>query len=107
VITLNLTIYSTKLCKNCKTLKEALDEANLAWEEKPIGSTTSLVELRTTGCFCEEAPVLVAKYVLKESGPVTRFYTPKTIFRDGATVNPALIRRLTRIAAAERAMGAV
>jgi glutaredoxin len=51
-------IYTTKICPNCKTLKQLLDQKNITYKEEDMATPAALTELRMKGVFTMAAPVL-------------------------------------------------
>lgn len=51
-------IYTTKICPNCKKVKEFLTEEGEAYEEVDITTAEALTELRMHGVFTLVTPVV-------------------------------------------------
>lgn len=63
------TIYTTKICPNCKMLKQILEQFNMSYKEVNISTAESLTELSINNVFTRSAPVLRIKnkfYTVKE-----------------------------------------
>lgn len=77
-------VYSTKTCPRCVQLKEALTKAGIAFENKDMGSTEAITELRINGVFTMSAPVL-------QSGD--QFFTVEELFKGDLLVDlPSIIQ---------------
>lgn len=55
---MEIRVYTTKLCSDCKTVKEFLAAEGEAFEEVDITMAEALTELRMNGVFTLVAPVL-------------------------------------------------
>jgi glutaredoxin len=51
-------IYCSEHCPNCEKLKNLLTKRSIAFEVRDIQAKTSLVDMRCSGVFPQEAPVL-------------------------------------------------
>lgn len=65
-----ISIYSTKLCPNCKMLKQLLDKENVQYKEIDMATPIGLTELRINSIFTMSAPVLQID---------NKFYTTKEL----------------------------
>ena len=65
-------IYSTKLCPNCKILKELLKRENIQYENINMSTPEALTELRMNSVFAMSAPVLQID---------NKFYTTKELYK--------------------------
>ncbi|MCK4928182.1 MAG: NrdH-redoxin [Methanosarcinales archaeon] len=54
----NVTVYSTKVCPNCKILKQILTESNISFNEMDMTTPAALTELAMNNVFTMSAPVL-------------------------------------------------
>ncbi|MBE0515797.1 MAG: glutaredoxin family protein [Methanophagales archaeon] len=55
---MEIRVYTTKICPNCKKVKEFLAAEGEAYEEVDITTVEALTELRLNGVFAPFAPVL-------------------------------------------------
>ncbi len=55
---MKIIVYSTKICPNCKMLKELLASKNVPFKEMEMGTPAALTELSIHGVFTMMAPVL-------------------------------------------------
>ena len=70
----NISIYSTKLCPNCKMLKQLLGKENIQYKDINMATPEALTELRMNSVFTMAAPVLQID---------NKFYTTKELcFQD-------------------------
>ncbi|MCL7415591.1 MAG: NrdH-redoxin [ANME-2 cluster archaeon] len=54
----NVTVYSTKVCPNCKILKQILNESDISFDEVDMTTPAALTELAMNNVFTMSAPVL-------------------------------------------------
>lgn len=66
----NISVYSTKLCRNCKMLKRLLEQENMQYKDIDMATPAGLTELRMNSIFSMSAPVLQID---------NKFYTTKEI----------------------------
>lgn len=55
---MEIRVYTTKICPNCKKVKEFLAAEGEAYEEVDITTTEALTELRMNGVFTLITPVV-------------------------------------------------
>ena len=72
-----ISVYSTKLCPNCKILKPLLGQENIQYKDIDMATPIGLTELRINNVFTMSAPVL-------QIGPTAKcchnkFYTTKEL----------------------------
>lgn len=65
-----ISVYSTKLCPNCKMLKQLLERENVRYEDINMTTAEALTELMINGVFTMSAPVLQID---------NKFYTTKEL----------------------------
>lgn len=53
-----ISVYSTKLCPNCKMLKQLLGQENIQYKDIDMATPIGLTELRINSVFTMSAPVL-------------------------------------------------
>lgn len=53
-----ISVYTTKLCPNCKMLKQLLEQENVQYKDIDMDTPAGLTELRMNGCYAISAPVL-------------------------------------------------
>ena len=51
-------VYTTKICPNCKTLKQILKESGVVFSETDMTTPAALTELAMNNVFTMSAPVL-------------------------------------------------
>ena len=56
--TKNVIVYSTKVCPNCKILKQILNESDISFDEVDMTTPAALTELVMNNVFTMSAPVL-------------------------------------------------
>jgi len=78
---LDIRIYSTPVCPNCKALKTALESRGVPYQEVDLSTPQALTELAMQGVFATAAPVLQVG---------NRFYTPEELFPQGRLNNRIL-----------------
>lgn len=81
---MEIRVYTTNLCPDCKRLKTFLEAGGVAFEEVDISTAEALTELRMNGVFTLMAPVL-------QVGSV--FLTHPDLFTEG-TLHEERIREL-------------
>ncbi len=54
----NVIVYSTKVCPNCKILKQILNESDISFDEVDMTTPAALTELAMNNVFTMSAPVL-------------------------------------------------
>lgn len=64
-------VYTTKICPNCKTLKQILVDASVPFNETDMTTPAALTELTMNNVFTMSAPVLRIQ---------DRFYTTDELF---------------------------
>ncbi len=64
----NISVYSTKLCPNCKILKQLLEKENLQYKDVDMATPIGLTELRMNSVFTMSAPVLQIENKFYNSG---------------------------------------
>lgn len=67
-----ISVYSTKLCPNCKMLKQLLGQENIQYKDIDMATPIGLTELRINSVFTMSAPVLQID---------NKFYTTKELCR--------------------------
>lgn len=65
-----ISVYSTKLCPNCKILKQLLGQENIQYKDIDMATPIGLTELRINSVFTMSAPVLQID---------NKFYTTKEL----------------------------
>ena len=65
-----ISVYSTKLCPNCKMLKQLLGQENIQYKDIDMATPIGLTELRINSIFTMSAPVLQID---------NKFYTTKEL----------------------------
>lgn len=55
---MQILVYSTKLCPNCKMLKQLLERENIQYKDINMATPEALTELRMNNIFTMSAPVL-------------------------------------------------
>ncbi|CAD7767124.1 MAG: hypothetical protein DNFNHJIP_00531 [Candidatus Argoarchaeum ethanivorans] len=70
---MNIRVYTTGVCPNCKQLKQALGKQNKTYQEVNMTTAEALTELNMNGVFTLSAPVLQIK---------NKFYTHDKLFKD-------------------------
>ena len=65
-----ISVYSTKLCPNCKMLKQLLGQENIQYKDIDMATPIGLTELRMNNMFTMSAPVLQID---------NKFYTTKEL----------------------------
>lgn len=55
---INIILYSTKTCPECKIIKQALTNNNIQYSEIDLATPVGLTELCMNGCYALSAPVL-------------------------------------------------
>jgi len=65
-----ISVYSTKLCSNCKMLKQLLEQENIQYKDIDMATPIGLTELRINSIFTMSAPVLQID---------NKFYTTKEL----------------------------
>lgn len=65
-----ISIYSTKICPNCKMLKHLLEQENVQYKDIDMSTPIGLTELRINSIFTMSAPVLQID---------NKFYTTKEL----------------------------
>jgi|Deesub1362A_J573_1020465.scaffolds.fasta_scaffold00082_40 glutaredoxin len=53
-----IVVYTTSRCPRCKVLKEFLKSKGVEYEEKSLENPENVVDLRLSGVFVLEAPIL-------------------------------------------------
>ncbi len=56
--TSEMVVYTLEYCPNCEILKEYLTRNRIPFNEKDMATAESLTELRISGVFVNDAPVL-------------------------------------------------
>lgn len=72
-----ISVYSTKLCPNCKMLKQLLEQENVQYKEIDMATPIGLTELRMNDVFTMSAPVLQIGQTAKCCH--NKFYTTKEL----------------------------
>jgi glutaredoxin len=54
----DIVVFSSEHCPNCEKLKENLTQKGVTFDVRDIQAKTSLVDMRCSGVFPQEAPVL-------------------------------------------------
>lgn len=65
-----ISVYSTKMCPNCKMLKQLLGQENIQYKDIDMATPIGLTELRMNDIFTMSAPVLQVD---------NKFYTTKEL----------------------------
>lgn len=65
-----ISVYSTKPCRNCKMLKQLLEQENIQYKDIDMATPIGLTELRINSIFTMSAPVLQID---------NKFYTTKEL----------------------------
>jgi len=68
-----VTVYSTKICPNCQTLKQILKSSKITYNEMDMSTPKALTELTMNNVFTMSAPVLQIR---------NTFYTTNELFED-------------------------
>ena len=77
-------IYTLEFCPKCELLKEYFKGNGISYSERDMSSAESLTDLRVSGVFEREAPVLRMD---------TRFLTHKELF-EGDSVRQEVVKQL-------------
>jgi len=80
-------VYTTKICPNCKTLKQILKESGIAFAETDMTTPAALTELAMNNVFTMSAPVLRVQ---------DNFYTVNEIM-DGDSVDRQKVESFVNI----------
>ena len=72
-----ISIYSTKFCRNCKMLKQLLEQENLQYKDIDMATPAGLTELQMNDIFTMSAPVLQIWQTAKCCH--NKFYTTKEL----------------------------
>jgi glutaredoxin len=70
-----VTVYSTKICPNCHTLKQILKNTRITYHEKDMTTPEAMTELTMNNVFTMSAPVLKIRDI---------FYTTNELIKDDA-----------------------
>lgn len=81
-----ISVYSTKLCPNCKMLKQLLGQENIQYKDIDMATPIGLTELRINSIFTMSAPVLQID---------NKFYTTKELCRQD-TIDQDKVRILLK-----------
>ena len=80
-------VYTTKICPNCKTLKQILKESGIVFAETDMTTPAALTELAMNNVFTMSAPVLQVQ---------DNFYTVDDIM-DGDSVDRQKVESLVNL----------
>lgn len=80
-------VYTTKICPNCKTLKQILKESGIVYAETDMTTPAALTELAMNNVFTMSAPVLKVQ---------DNFYTVNEIM-DGDSVDRQKVESLLNL----------
>ncbi len=83
---MDISVYSTKLCPNCKILKQLLEKENLQYKDVDMATPIGLTELRMNNIFTMSAPVLQIE---------NKFYTTRD-FCIGDTLDQNMVREIIK-----------